>query len=51
MECDEELSISTEVNQHPIVNEARAVYKQLKTLCASLKSVHDDDSGLLNFIL
>ncbi|GAB0092283.1 Bicaudal D-related protein homolog [Sergentomyia squamirostris] len=52
MECEEELDGTTEDHQnnqhhpHPIVIEAKAVYKQLKTLCGTLKSTHDDDSGL-----
>lgn len=31
---------------NPIVMEAKAVYKQLRTLCGTLKNSHDDDSGL-----
>uniref|UniRef100_A0A1B0CR83 Bicaudal d-related protein 1 n=3 Tax=Lutzomyia longipalpis TaxID=7200 RepID=A0A1B0CR83_LUTLO len=51
MECEEELDGATEDHQnnlhlHPIIMEAKAVYKQLKTLCGTLKSTHDDDSGL-----
>ncbi|XP_059615832.1 bicaudal D-related protein homolog [Phlebotomus argentipes] len=52
MECEEELDATTEDHQnnqhhlHPIVMEAKAVYKQLKALCGTLKSTHDDDSGL-----
>lgn len=47
MECDDELSTTIDDNdqQHPILNEARSVYKQLKMVCATLRSAHDDDSG------
>lgn len=47
MECDDEIStgLDSDNNQHPIVTEARAVYKQLKVVCATLRSAHDDDSG------
>lgn len=48
MECDDEdMSAATDnTQQHPIVQEARSVFKQLKILCSTLRNGHDDDSGL-----
>lgn len=46
MECDDDdMSTATDNQQHPIVQEARSVFKQLKILCSTLRSGHDDDSG------
>ena len=51
MECDDDDLMQTigedgkPNGANPIVMEAKAVYKQLRTLCATLKSSHDDDSG------
>lgn len=47
MECDDDdMSAATDNNQqHPIVQEARSVFKQLKILCSTLRNGHDDDSG------
>lgn len=53
MECDDDdmMQVMSDIQgggtgQNPIVMEAKAVYKQLRTLCGTLKNSHDDDSGL-----
>lgn len=53
MECDDDdmMQVMSDMpggatGQNPIVMEAKAVYKQLRTLCGTLKNSHDDDSGL-----
>lgn len=50
MECDDDDIIMQgdmpTGGNNQIVLEAKAVYKQLKTLCGTLKNSHDDDSGL-----
>lgn len=52
MECDDDdmMQVMSDMQggangQNPIVMEAKAVYKQLRTLCGTLKNSHDDDSG------
>lgn len=52
MECDDDdiMQVMSDMQggangKNPIVMEAKAVYKQLKTLCGTLKNSHDDDSG------
>lgn len=55
MECDDDdmMQVMSDMpgggvnGQNPIVTEAKAVYKQLRTLCGTLKNSHDDDSGEL----
>lgn len=48
MECDDEIPQDDQSSgkSNQIFTEARSVYKQLKCLFNSLKSTHDDDSGL-----
>lgn len=52
MECDDDdmMQVMSDMQgtngANPIVMEAKAVYKQLRTLCGTLKNSHDDDSGL-----
>lgn len=52
MECDDDdmMQAMSDMQgggngKNPIVMEAKAVYKQLRTLCGTLKNSHDDDSG------
>lgn len=47
MECDDEISTEIDDKQHPIATEARSVYKQLKVVCATLRSAQDEDSGII----
>lgn len=45
MGAEDEGIVKDDKTQPLIVKEAISVYKQLKTLCQSLKNTHDDDSG------
>nr|XP_040220251.2 bicaudal D-related protein homolog isoform X1 [Anopheles coluzzii]XP_040220252.2 bicaudal D-related protein homolog isoform X1 [Anopheles coluzzii]XP_040220253.2 bicaudal D-related protein homolog isoform X1 [Anopheles coluzzii] len=47
MNGEEECAGSKDEASHLVLKEAQSVYKQLKTLCQTLRSTHhDDDSGL-----